>query len=419
MTQHLNLELARHPLFCGMAEAVVADLCAAATWVHLRSGDTLMEQGEPSDSLYILVTGRLRVELEGERFADVGVGESVGELGVLTGKPRSHRVRAVRDCRLIGLGRSTMFRALMRDSAAMLTLSCVVIERLQANAVRTRPARGNLSTVAVLQTASAAEHASFLSRLQQAMPGRVLCIDETAVSAQFGANAWSTPFGSAQLNLDLVEWLNQMESEYDYLIYAASAQAGPWLRRCLRQADRVLLLVGPDQTGKVPQIDDELLQHRLEVPLDLVLPRPQPLADLPALRARYGSDGHHYWQLADDHSVPRIARQLCGQAVGLVLGGGGARGFAHIGLLRALEELGVRVDLLGGTSMGALIAALSAYGLSADELTREIRTTFVDNNYLNDYMIPRVALIRGRRFLQRLREIFGPQQIEQLQRPYF
>ena len=56
----------------------------------------------------------------------------------------------------------------------------------------------------------------------------------------------------------------------------------------------------------------------------------------------------------------RLARRLCGRSVGLVLGGGGARGISQVGIIRALEEAGIPIDLIGGTSIGAFIGALYA-----------------------------------------------------------
>jgi NTE family protein len=102
-----------------------------------------------------------------------------------------------------------------------------------------------------------------------------------------------------------------------------------------------------------------------------------------------------------------------------VLGGGGARGFAHIGLVRALRELQIPIDVVGGTSMGAFLSALVACGLDSVEMTRVARDTFVRANFLNDYAIPRYSLIRGRKFGVRLREIFGERRIEDLRRPFF
>ena len=73
--------------------------------------------------------------------------------------------------------------------------------------------------------------------------------------------------------------------------------------------------------------------------------------------------------------------------VGLVLSGGGAKGFAHIGVLKVLEEAGVRIDYIGGTSMGAMIGALYSSGYSADELDSIV--TSLDYTELMQDILPR------------------------------
>ena len=78
----------------------------------------------------------------------------------------------------------------------------------------------------------------------------------------------------------------------------------------------------------------------------------------------------HHLRAGHQADVARVARFIAGRAVGLVLAGGGARGFAHIGIIKALKEAGVPFDQLGGTSMGAIIAAGLAREWSLEEMTR-------------------------------------------------
>jgi predicted acylesterase/phospholipase RssA len=112
----------------------------------------------------------------------------------------------------------------------------------------------------------------------------------------------------------------------------------------------------------------------------------------------------------------RLARCLAGTAIGLVLGGGGARGFAHLGVLRALAESGVPVDWVGGTSIGGIIAALVAQGVQPEEALARCRRHFQS---LRDPTLPLVALLAGRRIRARLEDAFGGIAIEDLPLPYF
>src|SRR5258705_9216373 len=121
-------------------------------------------------------------------------------------------------------------------------------------------------------------------------------------------------------------------------------------------------------------------------------------------------------------SVPdlqRIARVLTGQSVGLVLSGGGARAYAHVGAIRALRERNIPIDFVGGVSMGAVIAAGLAMGWDDVELDRRIREAFVDTSPLSDIALPLLALTHGLKANERLAHHFGDIQIATLWLPFF
>jgi NTE family protein len=121
----------------------------------------------------------------------------------------------------------------------------------------------------------------------------------------------------------------------------------------------------------------------------------------------------------DEADLARVARLLTGRSTGLVLSGGGARGYAHIGALRALREHGIPFDFLGGTSMGAVIAAGVALGWNGEELETRVRAAFVDTNPLNDFALPMVALMKGLKVRERLAEHFGDWDICDVRLPFF
>jgi NTE family protein len=129
--------------------------------------------------------------------------------------------------------------------------------------------------------------------------------------------------------------------------------------------------------------------------------------------------GHYHLRRHSAADIARLARCVTGRAVGLVLSGGGARGFGHIGVIKALRAAGIPFDLLGGTSIGAIIAAGAALEWQDDEFDARIRRAFVDSNPLDDYTLPFVALTKGKKVSARLREHFGENRIEDLWRPYF
>ena len=120
-----------------------------------------------------------------------------------------------------------------------------------------------------------------------------------------------------------------------------------------------------------------------------------------------------------DADIDRLARVLTGQSVGLVLSGGAARAYAHIGAMRALKQRGVPIDFVGGVSMGAIIAAGLAMGWDDDELDRRIRKAFVETSPLDDIALPMIAMTHGDKVRERLTEHFGDRYIADLWLPFF
>jgi NTE family protein len=188
----------------------------------------------------------------------------------------------------------------------------------------------------------------------------------------------------------------------------------------MAQADRILVVIEPG-SPLTPATVDALRSSGSQAPVDIIMLRPEGagIGELLAWREQVSANGHFFVRSEHPGDWASLARQLTGRGVGVVFGGGGARGFAHLGLLRAMQELQIPIDLVGGSSMGAFFAALTACGYTLDEQRSIARDTFVSRNFLNDYLLPSISLIRGRKFTRRLHDIFGERSIESLRTGYF
>jgi predicted acylesterase/phospholipase RssA len=116
--------------------------------------------------------------------------------------------------------------------------------------------------------------------------------------------------------------------------------------------------------------------------------------------------------------MQRLARQLTCRSLGLVLSGGGARGFAHIGAYRALEELGIPLDHIGGTSIGSLMGAMFALDKPSSELTK-LTLEMADNKNIFDYTLPLTSVTSSKKITELLKRLFGDLMIEDLWIPFF
>jgi predicted acylesterase/phospholipase RssA len=132
-----------------------------------------------------------------------------------------------------------------------------------------------------------------------------------------------------------------------------------------------------------------------------------------------GARLHYHLRTGQPADIARLGRLLLGRGVGLALGGGGARGFAHIGVIQALLDAGIPIDAIGGTSMGAVLAAQYAAGLSAAGMRETNRAHWIKKNPLKDKTLPVVALLAGRRLDRMIEGMFGDLQIEDLWTPFF
>jgi NTE family protein len=213
------------------------------------------------------------------------------------------------------------------------------------------------------------------------------------------------------------QWFHEREAQNDFVVYAAEAADSPWTRLCLRQADAVLLLAraaGDDAGWSGGQWRDGALRRA-----ELLLLHERDFSNGAAARwlARLPGIPHHHVRGPRDYD--RLVRMLTGRAVGLVLSGGGARGFAHLGVVKALREHGVPIDIVGGTSMGGILAAGVASDWDDAELAARFRRSFVDTNPLSDFTLPVVSLVSGRKVGMLLRRELGDIDIEDLPLPFY
>jgi len=417
----IRATLAECPLFVDLAGYALDTLAACAEVITVRGGESLFTIGDEPEAFYLVAAGRLRALLaNGHVAGNIGRLEPIGEIGVLAGEPRGATIFALRDSILYRFGREAFHAFLLEHPAALLAISRVLIARLRQNARAQRLQTLRQTRTYVVYAGDdhpgAAALVTALCR-ELSRRGKVMRVDAAAVDAALGRGAAATPSAAGAPDALLLEWLSRLESSHDYLVYDASGHPA-WCQRALHQADRVLVLGHVDELP-LPARAAALKAHRLRAPVDVVLHRSGKAANCLAWRAAYGAQGHYYLRPGHAADIESLARQISGHGLGVVLGGGGARGFAHIGLLRALQELKVPLDLVGGTSMGAFVAALHASGQDATTITETMRETFVRQNLLSDYLFPRVALIEGKKLRRRLIALFGDTQAEQLAMPFF
>jgi predicted acylesterase/phospholipase RssA/CRP-like cAMP-binding protein len=423
-----QLRLGLEPLFGVLDDALLDTVEAGARWVQLRRGDRLFRQGDPGDSLYLLTSGRLRVVLEdGERsrvLGDVARGECVGEMAFFTGEPRTASVYALRDSALVRLDHTLFQQLLAADPARGANVTRLLIERQRRNMQPAAPAR--VQTVGVIAASAAVDTATFSARLADALSahGPALLLDGDRVDALLGSPGLSRAAADDPQAPRLLAWLGEQEEQYRFVVYHADAAQTAWTGHAIHQADHLLIVADAAAEPAPGEVERGLLEsvHQAVAPRRTLVLLQDVATRLPSGTARWLDarrvDAHLHLRGDGPEQYARLARVLAGRAVGLVLGGGGARGFAHIGVIRALHEAGIPIDLVGGTSMGANIAAECAMGWSADEMLEQ-NQAWIRLRPHREFTLPLISLVRGRRADEMGRLLFGDVGVEDCWIPYY
>jgi NTE family protein len=407
--RNLPALIAALPLLRDLDITLLEEIAREVEWFSVPGGTTLFSAGDAVDGLYVVVNGALGVYVAslagGARLAgQIVAGETAGEMEVISGRSRSATVISLRDTEVARLSVRTFEKLVASHPESLRHIANIVIQRLESLQHADVQPHVRPKIFAIVPNGMEVDAAGFGSNLAEQLTkmGR----PELVVSTQ-GRERTS-------------HWFDRLERANDFVLYVSDAQPSNWSGLCLRRADALLLIARSDSAPR----PWEALRAIRDDPgatsvTELVLLHDGDRASAPAARwlELQSFKRHHHVRTARD--IARVARLLTGHGLGVVLSGGGARGFAHIGAMRALAAARLPIDAIGATSIGAIVGAGWAAGWSFEEMTKRFRRSFVDSNPLGDYTLPLLSLVAGRRVGKLLREAFGEMQIEDLRLPYF
>lgn len=418
------------PLFGELDAQTLRDIEPYVKWVSLPSGRELFRKGDPADGAYILALGRLRVAIETregvEKVIDeVAPGEWIGEMALLTKNVRSATIYAARDSELVWISNEAWDELSMRFPRVLLETSRVLVGRLQRHMEGRAHVREASRTFAVIPIDDRVDTEWFVKELSAGLAkyGSTLQLTAELIDAKLGkaiANAKVDDPASVQLSA----WLIDQERANDFVVYHARAEASEWCDRTIRHADHVLFVAEGASSPSLRSVERRLTAKDASTRLpntSLVLLQSGSQHSYTGTKAWLEPRrlaGHHHVRKGRITDVQRVARILSNNAVGVVFGGGASRGYAHIGVVRALEEANIPVDAVGGSSIGAVIALSMAGDLDSKEMLKVVpplmRKAFFDPT------LPVVSLMRGQHTLEAVRSaVGGPRNIEDFVLPLF
>lgn len=406
--EHLRRVLARAPVFA----AALAD---ELEWRFAPGGTVVCEPGDPLPGLWLVVHGRLRITHADGLTEDVAEGGVIGADDVLAGRGASRRVVAARDTELALLVSGHLPAALSANPEAALALARLAVMRSPGGA-----AAHDLVSLAVVPIDDGAPLAAFAEGLGRALGGSLERVGRARFAAELGEEAaqddvdtWDTT------DRRIVRWVLELEARARFVVYEADPGPTAWTRRCLRMADRVLVLARAETVSGLREVERHFGDT---VPVELVLLHARgvrPARTREFLRERPFVRRVHHVHLDDPATLARLARALTGRAVGLVFGGGGARGLAHVGAVSALRALGVPIDWVGGTSAGGGVAAMVALGWDEATMVDRTRDAFVRQRPFRRFTVPYHSLLDPASMERLARRMFGDERIEDQAVPMF
>jgi NTE family protein len=349
--------------FDGVETEELKSLLAALPRRRFPVGSVLIAEGDSPREMYIAESGRADV-LVADRHGNehqvgrIVPGTAIGEMSLLTGQPAAGTVRAAEELEVLVLSRAELERVASRFPRIYRNVSAVLAERLaQTNRVSLRDLRGRLTILkdsggppllgyalacsvawharssTLLLVVAADEVPAELSALATLPPDQIAA---RTAPARKGPHVMIAEPKGAFARAHLSETIDDLLTSFDsVLVQTRDGHAESDLTRT------VLLADGAVDGTRIPELvaaDEEALR-------DGLLPSGTPAGGALGL----------------------VARDVAGLTVGLALGAGSIRGYAHCGVLRALERLGLKPDYLAGTSVGGCVAGMYAAGFSPDE----------------------------------------------------
>ncbi|MBN3292972.1 PLPL7 protein, partial [Polypterus senegalus] len=446
----------------------------ALDWMAVEAGRAIYRQGDKAESTYIVLNGRLRSVIlkdngKKELTAEYGRGDLIGVVEALTHQPCATTVHAVRDSELAKLPEGALSSIKRRYPQVVTRLIHLLGQKILGNLQQVSgPLAGrglglhtpsskwdagnpssNLSTVAILPVSEEVPMTAFSLELQHALGaiGPTLLLTSDSIKQNLGSAALDSVH-----EYRLSSWLGQQEDIHRIVLYQSDSGLTPWTQRCIRQADCILIVGLGEQEPSVGELERMLESTAVRAQKQLILLHredgPPPHRTVEWLNMRTWCSGHlHlccprrvfskrslpklremyqrvFQKVPDRHSdFSRLARVLTGNAIALVLGGGGARGCSQVGIIRAMTEAGIPIDMVGGTSIGAFMGALYTEERSFTQMRIRARKWAMDMTSVFqkvlDLTYPVTSMFTGASFNSSLSNLFKSKQIEDLWIPYF
>lgn len=410
-------EFARRMLGAGVT-VPFQEFRSRLTWSWVLAGETLYRRGDPGDAGYLVVSGRLAVIDEDTQtvISEIGQDQFIGESGVLEGRARQVTVVAIRDSMVAKVSRHDAVDLLGRYPQMLGPLMLDIGRR-----ARRGVSSSSRHTVALAVHADT-DRRVFAARVLDELErhGRAAHLWKGRVDSLLDTPGAADSEAPQPVHARLSQLIHEFEVEHDSVLFEVDQIWSRWSERATRQADRLVAVVEPNPDEATCRELDRFFGTGADTAQRILVVLHPQTTDRPAGTAewsgRFRPDRILHMRAGASRDMQRLGRFLAGRPYGLVLGGGGARGFAHIGVRRAMDELGIPIDTIGGTSIGSPMGIGIAMDMPQEEYQRTVEQLF---SGILDYTLPIVSLVKGERITRSIEEGLRGWTFEDLWKPFF
>ena len=425
MEDNLPALLKSFNIFSSLDDDTIQQLIGKLEKVDINQGEVLFHQGDPSNCIYLLVKGKLSAILtsaaaENKLVGYIDVGETVGESGAIINEPRSATIMAVTNSILYKFSSKDLLELCHQFPAVMFAVIHPIIARSQ-RVMQMLSADKIKKYIALVPANNEVTQEQFIEKLTEyasSFPNIIIVSDYSADIKDLSQEAVT----------EKLSQLAQNKKANQKILYLLKSYKSPLAKACMKKLDMLYLIANANST---PNIDTDILekidirmQHHKPSPELILLHRKDTLA--PKNTSRWLELApfalHHHIRVGVNADLHRLVRFIRGKAVGLVLGGGGTRGWAHLGVIKALKEAKTPIDIIGGTSVGAIVAACYAIHLSYEEAYERFYNIVKTSRHSvswRSFTWPAISMFNAKHFTLSQQEAFDKIQIEDLWIPYF
>jgi NTE family protein len=429
-----------HDYFQGISDAALAELLQHARISHWEPGDVLHEPDRVCDQVEFVLRGRLkavRLDMRGAEslFRMIERGEQLGMMIGALGEPVPLRVIALEPSTLLSLDYELAFELTHRHPDLRRKWLTTFAGHLRQFTLGVAARKGPMLLALVRASAAATPVVGqLLNRLSQLGEQLVVFSDSVDVPALAGVERRPLTVEGRLLGPDEIRRQAAERQDAARIIFDVRTDlAIPLARQLLEAIDRAVVFVeGSRAAVQLEWLRSlEVAAHgwREKLRIAWLVPPELPLGpvvpDLDTLVCRdfklsFGPSPLP-WGRAAGHGLERLVHDLRGVRIGLALGGGAARGMSHLGVLKALEESGIVVDMIAGTSAGAMTGVVGAAGFdpdySAAQFTRDLQPSWIFRHIPHGKHWYLVYKYRSGQFDPMLRKYLNDWRLEQLPIP--